>query len=124
MLVCHVIMGKNTAKELAMKVQVSASFIEPLVELSTTEFSFTENVSGTDQAAWPKQDLRMKNVGSLPLEICLLTTPPFAVGRPGEPNKVTNECNNTVKVVNLEAGEETWLDVEFQASFSGVRHSS
>lgn len=123
LLVCHVIMGKNTAKELAMKVQVSADFIEPLVELSHKDFVFNEDVNEMDSAAWPIQDLKMKNVGSLPLEICLLTTPPFAVGKDGEIDPITGEVMNTVKVVNLEAGEASDLLVEFQASFTGVRHS-
>ena len=57
------------------------------------------------------------------LEICLLTTPPFAIGKDGEVDPITGEVMNTVKVINLDAGEASDLLVEFQANFTGVRHS-
>ena len=130
LLTCHVIMGKNTAKELAMKVQVSAEFIEPIVDLSKIDYDF-ECAAKVDPESGHlvKPDLmtdflEIKNCSPLPLEICLVSAIPFYLGEVGAHKNVPLDDLLSVKVLNLNSNEAEVVEIIFDTNFTGSKHSS
>ena len=116
---CHVIMGKNTSKELAMTVKVEADFIEPLMEISRQNIDFYQFVDDMSEPKYMKEILTCRNLTPLALEVCFVTALPFYVsqGFPGE-------SPETSKTIEMQPDQVVDLEVGFLARFTGTQHSS
>jgi len=80
-LVCHAIIGKNPHKERIMTVDVSATFIHPVLEFTSQEVNFCVEQPPGSKLVYHTKDLGVRNVGHLPVTTLFSLSYPFCLMR-------------------------------------------
>ncbi|XP_066494024.1 hydrocephalus-inducing protein-like [Tiliqua scincoides] len=78
-LLCHAIIGKQSGKELIMKVDVICEFIAPVLQISSKEITFQVEKNPNDVLTAQYEPLTLKNISSLPLHVQLSLQEPFTL---------------------------------------------
>ncbi|XP_046889403.1 hydrocephalus-inducing protein homolog [Hypomesus transpacificus] len=117
-LVCHAILGHQSGTERILAVDVTCSFVAPVVHISSQQLNFyLEKAPGVSLAP-QYQKLILRNVSSLPLSLELSLAKPFGLcGWQNDSNPVTSK--SLVMGVNMQA--ELW--VRFEPSYREDRVS-
>ncbi|NXO67611.1 HYDIN protein, partial [Phainopepla nitens] len=78
-LLCHAMVGKETAKERIMQVDVTCKFICPVVQISPRAITFRVEKKPSDVLRLQYKPLSLKNTCSLPFSIVLDLDQPFLI---------------------------------------------
>uniref|UniRef100_A0A670KA82 HYDIN axonemal central pair apparatus protein n=1 Tax=Podarcis muralis TaxID=64176 RepID=A0A670KA82_PODMU len=78
-LLCHAIIGKQSGKELIMKVDVICEFIAPILHIFPKEITFQVEKDPNDSLNPQYEPLTLKNVSSLPINVLLSLQEPFSL---------------------------------------------
>ncbi|XP_053255366.1 hydrocephalus-inducing protein homolog [Podarcis raffonei] len=78
-LLCHAIIGKQSGKELIMKVDVICEFIAPILHIFPKEITFQVEKDPHDSLNPQYEPLTLKNVSSLPINVLLSLQEPFSL---------------------------------------------
>ncbi|XP_059713712.1 hydrocephalus-inducing protein homolog [Haemorhous mexicanus] len=111
-LLCHAVVGKETAKKQIMQVDVTCNFIHPVVQMSSRAISFRVEKKPSDVLTLQYQPLSLKNTSSLPLSIVLDVEQPFLIC-----NVHQRPLPADSKPVRVDVGEELHLWIQFNPAY-------
>ncbi|XP_078720178.1 hydrocephalus-inducing protein homolog isoform X2 [Lampetra fluviatilis] len=111
-MVCHAIIGKQSGKERIMRINIRCEFIQPLLELSSRQISFVVEKRPEDTLQPQYEQLKLKNVSSLPLAMNLSLEFPFSIILP-------EDCpaDPSATALKLGIGEEQEVTVAFEPAY-------
>nr|XP_032813560.1 hydrocephalus-inducing protein homolog isoform X3 [Petromyzon marinus] len=111
-MVCHAIIGKQSGKERIMRMNIRCEFIQPLLELSSRQISFVVEKRPEDTLQPQYEQLKLKNVSSLPLAMNLSLEFPFSIILP-------EDCpaDPSATALKLGIGEEQEVTVAFEPGY-------
>lgn len=111
-LACYSTIDKDPSRRHILNSQVTANFINPLLDISPTSLSFVSVHTVDDDFRLSFKDLTLKNVSSLPLHISFRCRDPYSI--------ITNELDQGL----LLPGSSTTVVVQFDPSYNSKRIST
>ncbi|XP_050835037.1 hydrocephalus-inducing protein homolog [Serinus canaria] len=117
-LLCHAVVGKETAKKQIMEVDVTCNFICPVVQMSSRAINFRVEKKPSDVLTLQYQPLSLKNTSSLPLSIVLDVEQPFRIC-----NVHQRPLPADSKPVRVDVGKELHLWIQFNPAYKNNLNS-
>ncbi|CAN8186584.1 unnamed protein product [Coccothraustes coccothraustes] len=111
-LLCHAVVGRETAKKQIMQVDVTCNFICPVVQMSSRAIIFRVEKKPSDVLTLQHQPLSLKNTSSLPFSIVLDVEQPFLIC-----NEHQRPLPADSKPVRLGVGKELHLWIRFNPAY-------
>ncbi|XP_063024385.1 hydrocephalus-inducing protein homolog [Melospiza melodia melodia] len=111
-LLCHAVVGKETAKKQILQTDVICNFICPAVQMSPRAIAFRVEKKPSDVLTLQYQPLTLKNTSSLPFSVVLDVEQPFLVCNVNRKPLPAN-C----KPVRVDVGKELHLCICFNPAY-------